>query len=216
MEIQENIGGVVLAGGLSTRMGKDKAFLLDHDGKSFLQKNIQLLQSMCKQVWVSCRQDAPLIDYPCVYDIYENIGPLGGIYSSLEHAYKHGLAAILVIACDMPSLNEQVLKRLIDARNYTVNKEKSQNLPQNDLCRVTAYYQEEKQFFQGLCAIWEVHSRAQLHMDMTGKFQERRLWHIVPPQCQNRVMYKEYEWGSAFDNLNTPQEVTEYLKLFHK
>ncbi len=207
--LQTYMAGVVLAGGYSTRMGKDKVSLVGSDGRGLLQKNIDLLREFFANVWVSCRKDSPVKNHPCVFDTYENVGPLGGIHASLEHAHSLKLSAVMVVACDMPNLSQTVLQNIIDARNEAIHR-------QGELAhapiKVTAYCEESTRFFQGLCAIWEVSAREQMLKDMTGQAKERRLWNIAPPACQNLVMYKESVLGNVFTNLNTPNELEEYLR----
>ncbi len=216
MDIQQHIGGVVLAGGLSTRMGRDKATLVGHDGKELLQKNVELLQQLFAHVWVSCRIDAPFENYPCVFDALDNVGPLAGIHASLEYAHSLKLTAIMVVACDMPSLTKSALETLISARNHAVQcygelADTVEAIAEEASVKVTAYCQKNTNFFQGLGAIWEVCARTQMLKDMTGAAQERRLWRIVPPACQNLVIYEGGELDNIFVNLNTPQDLNKFL-----
>jgi molybdopterin-guanine dinucleotide biosynthesis protein A len=106
---------IVLAGGKSSRLGRDKASepLL---GRPLLQHVIDRLSGLVEEyVVVRARgQQLPEIDVAgsiqVVEDIYPEIGPLGGIYT--------GLAAIeapraLAVGCDMPLLQPALLRELI-------------------------------------------------------------------------------------------------------
>ena len=86
--------GVVLAGGMSRRMGVDKA-LLPFQGSTLLQHQVELLRPLCSRVLVS----GDYAGFDCVPDATERCGPLGGIYSI---AQLHPNAALLVIPIDMP------------------------------------------------------------------------------------------------------------------
>ncbi len=207
MKLQKKLGGVVLAGGLSSRMGSDKALLCGGDGVSLLDKNIMLLQEFCEHTWVSCRKDSPitfLTSHPCVFDgavQSESVGPVGGIYASLQRAHELKLDGIIVLACDMPYVTAQMLQKLITARNVA---------RENADIKVTAYYEDEKNIFQGLCAIWEVDM--ELNEKIMGNYEERRLWKLYPEDMQHRVLYNENEMPQAFVNLNTPADLDTYLK----
>ncbi len=103
------IVGVVLAGGLSSRMGNDKA-MLSIDGRSLLQHQVDLLMPLCAKVLVSG-------DYPgfeCVPDAVDRCGPLGGIYSVALHCPD---SALLVISVDMLRITDLQLVRLMRCLN---------------------------------------------------------------------------------------------------
>lgn len=112
------INGLVLAGGKSTRMGTDKEVMKWH-GKEQRYYAADLLKPFCKDVFISCRPDqAAGIDpvYAALPDTFLNMGPTGGILSALR--FQRG-GAWLVVACDLPLLNEETLRYLINNRNKT-------------------------------------------------------------------------------------------------
>ncbi|WP_163933564.1 molybdenum cofactor guanylyltransferase [Paraferrimonas sp. SM1919] len=99
----EPVVGVVLAGGKSSRMGQDKAALVYH-GRTLLEHSHHTLTlSGIHQVYYSHPEH--------IGDSYQNMGPLGGIYSSMlaleEHAY------LLFMAVDMPLVLPSLLQQLI-------------------------------------------------------------------------------------------------------
>lgn len=100
--------GIVLAGGRSSRMGRDKA-LLEIDGRSLLDRAIDLLHAAgAARVVVS--GDRP--SHGGVPDAWPEAGPLGGIASVLPGC---GDGAIVVVPVDMPELDAVSLRRLVDA-----------------------------------------------------------------------------------------------------
>ena len=105
--------GVVLAGGLSSRMGRDKAEL-ELNGTTMLQHTCQLLQQAgCSQVIVSRNKGQGNIA-----DVISEVGPLGGLYSVLKTLQQP--SDILVCPVDMPLLNEVDLQQLISTgRQHT-------------------------------------------------------------------------------------------------
>ena len=111
------LNGLVLAGGRSSRMGRDKAQLRYHEA-SQLDRTAALLSSVCDKVYISCRSDQ-LDCYsdsgiPAIADSYLDLGPLGGLLSAQRHAPG---AAWLVAACDLPFIDEAVMATLAEVRN---------------------------------------------------------------------------------------------------
>lgn len=92
--------GFVLAGGKSTRMGRDKA-ALDWHGRTLLEHMVGLLSEAADQVHVVGRDQLP--------DRLPGLGPLSGIATALEFTSTD---ANLVIAVDLPHLTKDFLKYL--------------------------------------------------------------------------------------------------------
>jgi molybdopterin-guanine dinucleotide biosynthesis protein A len=109
--------GLVLAGGRSTRMLRDKASL-DYHGRPQTAHTFDLLSAHCRRVFLSCRSEQAsekaFAGLPQIHDSRSDMGPLAGILSALE-AYPH--AAWLVVACDLPFLGHAALERLIAGRD---------------------------------------------------------------------------------------------------
>ena len=135
------ISGVVLAGGLSTRFGSDKA-AAEIGGTSLLERAVRLLESMLDDVWVSVRpeqaSDALRSRYRCLFDRHPGQGPAGGLEAA--HARAPG-RAWLAIACDQPGLTGADLRRLVAERDPNA--------------AATAYCDPETGAPQPLCAIYE-------------------------------------------------------------
>lgn len=100
--------GVVLAGGLSSRMGRDKA-LLQWKGRPLIEHLIATLQAAgISEVKVSGERP----DYRGVADPLPHIGPIGGIAGI---AASCGDSELLIVPVDMPRLQPALLRRLRDA-----------------------------------------------------------------------------------------------------
>ena len=108
--------GLVLAGGSSTRMRRDKAALELH-GRPQLAWGHALLARHCEHVFVSVRADqcteAVRAGFPQIVDALEDIGPIAGIAAAQA---AHPQTAWLVLACDLPFVDDDMLARLIAAR----------------------------------------------------------------------------------------------------
>lgn len=111
------LNGLVLAGGQSSRMGRDKAQLRYHEA-SQLDRTAALLGGVCDEVFISCRSDQfdrySEAGLPGIADNYLDLGPLGGLLSAQRHAPG---AAWLVAACDLPFIDEPVITALQAGRN---------------------------------------------------------------------------------------------------
>lgn len=104
------VSGIVLCGGLSRRMGRDKAWL-PWNGATLLSHAVGLLQPAVEGVIVVARanQDLPATDAFVIRDRIPGAGPLGGL--------EAGLAAMrtpygIAVACDMPWLNVGLLEAM--------------------------------------------------------------------------------------------------------
>lgn len=110
------LNGLVLAGGKSQRMGNPKDKINWH-GKEQRYYAADLLAPFCNEVFISCRQDQ-LEDfdpnYNALTDTFLNMGPFGGILSALRSQRD---TAWLVVACDLPLLDQKSLEFLIENRN---------------------------------------------------------------------------------------------------
>lgn len=119
-ELKEHTGnpvfGLVLSGGKSSRMGRDKGVITYHD-KPQRDYLYDLLQPLCEQTFLSIRrQQLPEIDRSrktiVDADIYK--GPFNGIMSA--HAQFPDVAW-LVLACDLPLINSGTITKLLEARD---------------------------------------------------------------------------------------------------
>lgn len=103
--------GVVLAGGRSRRMGRDKA-LLELDGRPLIEWVIEDIAQVCSEVLVVAGEADryPGLRVPVVVDRFPGVGVLGGLHAGLEAA-SYGL--ILAVGCDMPFLNSELLRAFV-------------------------------------------------------------------------------------------------------
>ena len=106
------ITGIILAGGNSSRMGQNKA-LLNLNGKRIIDYVFETLNSFCDEIIISTNShDFDFFEAVIVPDEIKNIGPIGGIYSSLKKSSNN---INIIVSCDMPYLSADLLKFLIDS-----------------------------------------------------------------------------------------------------
>jgi len=109
---------VVLAGGRSLRLGRDKA-LEELGGESLLRRIVRRLIPLATEIIVvgALNMEPHRLPTPAgteirtVGDVYEGRGVLAGIHAGLSAARSFHSA---VVACDMPFVNVTLLRRLVD------------------------------------------------------------------------------------------------------
>ena len=104
------VTGVILAGGESRRMGCDKS-LLPIAGARFIERIYRQMAALFDEVIIVTNSPGLFEELPCrkVPDLYPVKGSLAGIHSGLSHARSD---RIFVVACDMPFLSAEVIRRL--------------------------------------------------------------------------------------------------------
>ncbi|MDG2467915.1 MAG: molybdenum cofactor guanylyltransferase [Pirellulaceae bacterium] len=104
---QRSVGGVILCGGKSHRMGTSKA-LLPFGDEVMLQRVVRILQSALDPVVVVAAEDQPLPELPSdvtvLIDSYPEKGPLAGLFCGLQHLHSLQVPLAFASACDTPFL----------------------------------------------------------------------------------------------------------------
>jgi len=108
----DQIEAFILAGGASSRMGKDKAELLI-ENQSFIQRIADILFAVIKSVTVVGRSNTdPRLK--TALDVYPGWGALGGLHAALQSCTS---SWAFVIACDLPFVTSELVSRLADERS---------------------------------------------------------------------------------------------------
>jgi len=179
--------GLVLAGGRSTRMRRDKA-ALTYGGRSQLERAMELLAVHVTRAYVSVRpeqRDDPLRSrFATIADRLENVGPVAGLLAAQA---QHADVAWLVLACDLPLLDEATLAGLVRAREPAR--------------LATAYRSSHDGLPEPLCAIYEPRSHGPLAAYVAaGRSCPRKFL------LQHDVRLLDEPNPAALDNINTPEE----------
>lgn len=189
-----SVYGLVLIGGQSSRM-KTPKWTLSYHGKTQLQYCCDLLSGVCEKVFVSLRQDQDdhvhVTGVGKIYDPMESIGPVGGIISAME---KYSNVAWLVLACDLPLIDEVAIKLLYSNRD-----------PQKS----ATVFQSAEGFIEPLCAIYEPTIVDTIRASIrVGNFSPKKLLESVDAkivvQTQSKLM-----------NVNDPVEKQQALELLN-
>ena len=100
--METKIHGLILTGGYSKRMGRDKALISDGN-QTALEKVYDLLKHSLQEVFVSVRADqkeeAKRAEFKLIVDQNQSSGPMAGILSAFN---SYPDIAWLIVACDMP------------------------------------------------------------------------------------------------------------------
>jgi molybdenum cofactor guanylyltransferase len=107
-----NLSAVILAGGRSQRMGRDKAWI-ELDGRPLIARQIDCARSVgASEIFISGRASVDYSHFECpvLIDDLDDAGPLAGIERALAAA---AAPLVLVLAVDMPRLTAEWLRRLV-------------------------------------------------------------------------------------------------------
>ena len=191
----QNLFGLVLVGGKSTRMGKDKA-ALRYYGKSQSIHCYEMLTSFCENVFLSNRkgqaEEEGQKGYPQIHDKepFLEVGPMGGILSAMA---EYPEADWLVLACDLPFVSSGVLEYLLKHRNHGK--------------KATAFVSRHDHLPEPLCAVYERHCRDfLLAYFQQGKHCPRQF--LIQSDAELLVA----PYTLALENVNNPEELQSSLK----
>ncbi len=182
------IHGLVLAGGRSSRMKRDKAAIEFRAGETQLDAAMKLLEGRVARAYVSVRadqqNDPARARFPRIIDRGDIEGPIAGISAALASARD---AAWLVLACDLPFLDAHTLDTLLLARD-----------PNFD---ATAFRSSHDGLPEPLCAIYEPRAREGLAAQIAAGRNCPRKFLI---NAHTRLI--DQPNPRALDNVNTVDE----------
>jgi len=106
----KGVAGVILAGGKSSRMGRNKA-LLPYNGKPLIESVYRVMAELFEQVAIVTNSPDEYGFLPCpkIPDIHVGMGSIAGIHAGLEWSPEE---RIFVAGCDMPFLEKELVRHL--------------------------------------------------------------------------------------------------------
>ncbi|MBN1310886.1 MAG: molybdenum cofactor guanylyltransferase [Anaerolineae bacterium] len=109
-----SISAAILAGGQSSRMGANKAFALV-GGRSIIERVIERVASLTDELVIIANKPSEYVrlGLPVFTDLLPGKGPLGGLYTAITRTRAEHT---LVVSCDQPFLNPELLRYLINLR----------------------------------------------------------------------------------------------------
>jgi molybdenum cofactor guanylyltransferase len=193
MTANPQVGGFVLAGGKSSRMGVDKA-LLEIDGVSLIGRAARLLQSVTSDpTIIGSTSLYKSVGTPVVADDWLGHGPLGGMATALRVSRTPWN---LIIACDLPYLTKAWLDFLIER---ALKSTADAVVPMNERGP------------EPLCAMYHKNAENRVRSAVEGGVHK-----VTDSFARLRVDYVEpQEWkafasdGLLFKNVNSPADYEE-------
>jgi molybdopterin-guanine dinucleotide biosynthesis protein A len=194
--------GYVLAGGGSTRFGRDKA-LVEIGGTPMLLRMRDLLRSVTKQVEViaPARRYAGL-DVSGLPDRWNGQGPLAGIITALLTSRESGAGAEwnLIVGCDMPFLTREWLSYLVERALASAAEVVSPRSASG---------------LEPLCACWRTSGAAKLQNVFDGGVRKiTEAMKTVSMEIIDERDWKRFDSaGRLFWNMNTAKDYDQAKKL---
>ncbi len=188
-----DVSAFILAGGKSTRMGTDKAFVA-LNGRTLLARALAVARSVTSAVYIVGAREKFSPFGPVIEDVFAGCGPLAGIHAALQESEAD---LNLILAVDLPFISPALLQFLITrARNSSTS---------------TVTVPRTAQGWQPLCAIYrlgfaEVAKKALRE----GRYKIDALYdqaqmHVITEQELQSAGFS----AAAFRNLNTPEELAD-------
>jgi molybdopterin-guanine dinucleotide biosynthesis protein A len=189
------ITGIILSGGTSHRMGKDKA-LLSLEGLPLIQHVINVLEKVCDDILIIAQKnhDFHFLGKTVLHDIEPGFGALMGLYTGLKMA---ATSRVLAVGCDMPLIKAPVLLHLISC-SHDVDVV---------VPRINGY-------FEPLLAVYSKGCLKHIE-DMISR-SEKCIYDFYPRVRVREVQESELKALDpelkSFINLNTPRQLDEIKK----
>lgn len=187
---EKNITAIILAGGKSSRMKEDKG-LVYFKGKMLVEYVLQAAGKVTDQIMIITSNAAyRQFGFPCIEDELKDRGPLGGIYTGLDHSSSR---KNLLLGCDMPFLTEKILTELII------------NYGDEDVLLTEHLGKAEP-----LCSIYDrsciSHIRSLIEQD------QLKITDAIAGLKTRVISFDREEWfsGNEFANINSIEELKKY------
>jgi molybdopterin-guanine dinucleotide biosynthesis protein A len=195
------INAYLLAGGRSTRFGRDKA-LVEFDGAPMLLRMRALLTAVTKEVNVIAAPHRYAdLGITATSDRWEGQGPLAGIITALLTTEETGQAEWnLIIGCDMPFLTREWLVYLVQRAQAS---------------RAEVVTPQSAQGLEPLCSCWRTSAAAKLQQAFEGG--TRKITQAMKPlqmEVVDEADWKRFDTaGRLFWNMNTAADYEEAKRI---
>ncbi len=192
-QAKPKVNGLVLAGGKSVRMGRDKGLMKWH-GKEQRYHMADILEDFCDEVFISCRpeQESEIAEgYKTLTDTFIDLGQYGAILSAFRTQPDR---AWLIVACDLPLVDAGVIETLVQHRDTAAT--------------ATAYESPGDGLPEPLIAVWEPKSYPVLLAFLSQGYS-----------CPRKALLNsephllKAENPDVLRNVNTPDEAEEVKRL---
>ena len=198
-----DIPGIILAGGLSRRMGGGDKGLLMLGETSIIERVIDKVLPQVGSLAININGDSsrfPDYKLPIIPDSIKGyLGPLSGILAGMEWAFKNGNRYIATVAADTPFLPDDLIKRLhamVKSKNLNIGIAASRILSGDDV------------FIHPTFGIWEVALKDDLRDALANDTRKIMFW-----AKKFKLDYYYFDTSDKlsdpFFNINTPDDLEE-------
>ena len=198
-----DIPGIILAGGLSRRMGGGDKGLLMLGETSIIERVIDKILPQVGSLAININGDSsrfPDYKLPIIPDSIKGyLGPLSGILTGMEWAFKNGNRYIATVAADTPFLPDDLIKRLhamVKSKNLNIGIAASRILSGDDV------------FIHRTFGIWEVALKDDLRDALANDTRKIMFW-----AKKFKLDYYYFDTSDKlsdpFFNINTPDDLEE-------
>lgn len=190
--------GIILAGGKSSRMGRNKA-LIKINGIKIIDNTIDIFKRIFKEVIIITNypNDFEYTKLRLIEDKIPNKGSLGGLYTGIEAAsYEKSF----VVACDMPYISEELIRYVINLEGYDIVVPKING-------RVEPLFASYTKNCSDIIRKQLDYNNLKI-TDLFSKFKIKEL-----NEEEISIYDKKF---LSFININTPQELEKILKGYTK
>lgn len=193
-----DLGVIILAGGQSVRMGRNKALLrLRPDGPTLIEMVYAVAREVSKKIVISTNEGQiyTFLHERCIPDTFSGCGPLAGLEAGFTAL---GTEAAFLLGCDMPYIYPLLLHLLKGVRQ-----------PGDAVIPLNADGHPEP-----LCALYYWSCLASLRAYLQGGDFTVRAWlqHINVMYVPFSVVKQVDQYQRSFVNLNSPQDVQEHSR----
>ncbi len=133
--MENSVAGVIVMGGLNTRMNGNKKAFLEYKGEKFYKHICKAFESV-EKIYLSVENDEAYKDlgYELIIDEFKEIGPIGGIYSSINFCKED---AIFILPSDTPLIKKEMIDKMIEKyRMFDTNIVLSENGKEHPLIAI--------------------------------------------------------------------------------
>jgi molybdopterin-guanine dinucleotide biosynthesis protein A len=195
----ERFDGYILAGGKSSRMKTDKAFL-QIGGETFLTRTLKTLSSICEnriKIVINKAQDDFIrklpADVPHIFDVFENRGALAGIHAALKNCETK---YAIILAVDLPLVTNETIEKLAE---ITLSSNKF----------IATVPRQTDGRFQPLCAVYHARyclSSLEQLMNENDSASVHDFLKTISPRFVDQNRLTTGESNNIFFNVNHPTD----------
>jgi molybdopterin-guanine dinucleotide biosynthesis protein A len=189
--LKEEITGIILSGGKSSRLGREKGLAL-LNGKPLIQYAIDILKPISDRLFISANnhlEEYASLGYEVVEDEQKGIGPMGGLTTCLK---KSNTRYNFILSCDTPFVPAEMFAYLLDSiENFQL-----------------AIPRHEDQFIEPLCAVYATNVIWQMEKSIENR--NYKLYDFIKNtntkfvDIQNHLPFYHEE---MFVNMNTREDI---------